>query len=198
MAVIAIPSALKIRSVSWTFDRPAQVNRSEWTGRDQVIANPWHARWAAEVECAPVQDTDAAALRAFLALLKGQINTCRLPAVVTEQFGSGYTVTVTAGGAAAGATSIPLTGLPASTTILAGRMLTINDQLLITTADMTTNGSGAATATVEPPLRAAAPATTAVEARNPTALMALADSAVNWSMDLGPIHGFALSFEERF
>jgi hypothetical protein len=198
MAVIAIPSALKIRSVSWTFDRPAQVNRSQWTGRDQVIANPWFGRWAAETEIAPVQDADAAALRAFLAQMEGRINTCRLPAVVTEQFGAGFTVTVTGAGAAAGATSVPLTGLPPSTTILAGRMLTINDQLLITTAAMATNGSGAATATVEPPLRAAAPAATAVEARNPTALVALAESSVSWSMDLGPVHGFSLSFEERF
>lgn len=198
MTIIATPAAVRIAEIDWTLDRPAQVNRSQWSGKDQVIADPWHGRWSAEAVLAPIiGEPNILAWRAFLAKLKGRINTFRLIAVEKAQ--NAYTPTVQTT-TAAGAVALPLTGFPAAvaTVMLAGQMLTVNDQLCILTADLVTNSSGQGTATFEPPLRAQAASTTAVEVRLPTCLVALAASTAGWSVGRGQIYGIKLSVEERF
>jgi hypothetical protein len=78
---IAFPAGAKIRRVSWSLDRPAQVNRSAYTGARRVVANPWHGKWSARVELSTiVGEGNVRPWRAFLAKLKGQINTFGLTA----------------------------------------------------------------------------------------------------------------------
>lgn len=188
MAIIPVPSALKIRSWNWTLSRPTQLNRSGWTGRRQVFGVPGHAMWRAEVELAALAESDALQMKAFLFSLKGQVNTFRLPAVETAQnANSGVTLQ---GSVTAGTTSIVLAG--ATTAMIPGQMMTVNDQLLGIT------GVSSSTISFEPALRASASAGAAVETSLPTALVAMPDPTITWSVDLGPIYSFAFSVEEAF
>lgn len=86
MAIIPMPASVRIKTIEWLLSRPAQVNRSHWTGRDQVVADPWHGRWSAEAELAPIVGAAGMlAWRSFLAKVKGRINPFRLVAVEAPQ-----------------------------------------------------------------------------------------------------------------
>lgn len=187
MAVIAWPDGVNIRAIEWVLDRPAQINRSDYTGARRVTANPWHGKWSAKLEIAPiVGEQNIWKFKAFLAALRGPVNTFRLPATYGAQSGlPAATVTTTA---AKGAVTMSLTGVQ----MQAGQMATVNDQLLqiISVAD--------AAITFEPPLRAQATSGTAVEVGNPTCLVSLVDSAVALSAEPGVIYSAAFDVEEVF
>jgi hypothetical protein len=193
-----MPASVPIAAIEWTLDRPAQVNRSQWTGKEQVVADPWHARWSAELTLRTlIGQASILAWRSFLVQLKGHVNTFRLVAVEAAQNAYSPTVQTTAG---ASGTTLPLTGFPAvvATVMTAGQMFTVNDQLCVLTADLVTNGAGQGTATFQPPLRASAAATTAVQVQRPTCLVALRDSTAGWSVDRGQLYGVKLTVDERF
>jgi hypothetical protein len=204
MAIIALPASVRIARAQWTLDRPAQINRGAYTGRRQVVANPWHGRWTASVSLAPIiGEANARAWRAFLAKAKGQINTFRLPMTEGSQSSlvtgvvSSTSVAYTAG---AGATTM-LVAVPGGTTggMLAGMFVTVNDQPLLLTADAVLDpGTGNILIQFEPPLRAAVTLGTAIETRNPTCLVAMADSASGWSVEKGQVYGFEFTAEEAF
>lgn len=195
MAIIALPSTTRFaKRVTWTLDRPAQVNRSAYSGKRQVVATPWQARWTAVVEMVPIiGEANVRTWRSFLARLKGPVNTFRLPATEGAQTAIAQATVATT--AAAGSTSLVLansTSPGAAIALLDGHMVTVNDQLLQLTADGAFNaGTGQTTISFEGPLRAAANAGTAVETRNPTALVALADSKSGWAVDPGKIYGLS-------
>jgi hypothetical protein len=203
MAVIPLPTASRFaKHIEWTLDRPAQVNRSAWTGHVQVLATPWQGRWSAKVDLVPIiGEANVRLWRSFLARLKGQVNTFRLPA--TEGLQSAIAHATVAATAAAGATSLALANADAAGVAIAlldGHMVTVNDQLLQLVGDGVFNGgTGQTTITFEPPLRAAATAATAVETRAPTCLVALTGTSVGWSADPGKIYTIgSLTVEERF
>lgn len=107
MGLIAMPGSVRIRHIEWSLDRPAQVNRSPYTGARKVVANPWHGMWRARVDLAPiVGEGNVRAWRAFLGKLKGQINSFYLPATEGPQHLLGSQTA--SAGAAQGATSITL------------------------------------------------------------------------------------------
>jgi hypothetical protein len=180
-----------IASISWSLDRPAQVNRSAYTGVRAVATNPWHGKWSAKVQLA-TQQGDAAfqAARAFFTSLKGQVNNFHLPAVESPQNNnSGVTINVSA---AAGATLLQLAGV--TDALVVGNMMTVNGQLLSITAvnALDTSTHLQTISEFEPPLRTAATATTPVETAKPYALMALSDSSFTW--DIGQWRQYGLSF----
>lgn len=197
MAIITFPASARIASIKWELDRPAQVNRSWWSGRDSVRANPWHGRWSAQVALAPiVGEENILAWRAFLATLKGQVNTFRLPA--TEGAQTALANVLVSGAHAAGVSSIAFSGGGLSITQLAaGRMITLNDQLMVLTAAAATNGAGAGSFTVEAPLRAAATNGTTIETQRPTAIVAMDRSSLGWSVGPGKLYNIEFGVEER-
>ena len=67
MAIITAP-AFALKQVDWTLDRPAQINRSAYTGTRTVVANPWHGIWRAKVTLRTEQGEAAIrTLRGFFA-----------------------------------------------------------------------------------------------------------------------------------
>lgn len=188
MTAIPLPSSVRIRHVEWSLDRPAQVNRSPYTAKRTVVAEPWHGLWRGKVELAPIiGETNFRPWRAFLAKLQGQINTFQLPATEGPQNSNvGVTVSSTA---AQGAKTMSISG--AATPLLAGQYFTVNHQLCCCTADQ----SGAVLS-FEPPLRQQATAGTVVVTSRPYALVALDDSAFAWSVDPGTLYGLQFGVEE--
>lgn len=86
MAIITAPT-FRIRQIQWTLDRPAQVNRSAYTGVRRVMANPWHGMWKAQVDLATEQsEANFLYLRSFFTQLRGQTNTFQLPSTEGSQY----------------------------------------------------------------------------------------------------------------
>ena len=193
MAIITAP-AFGLKQVDWTLDRPAQVNRSAYTGTRTVVANPWHGMWHAKVVLRTEQGEAAIrTLRGFFASLKGQINTFKLSAVEGPQTGAGATTASTA--ATQGANSIILASSPAMT---AGMLATVtlpsgNLQMVMLTAAI-----AGSTITFEPPLREAIGIGAVVDTDNPTCLVALASSAFGWGVSNWRRYDIAFDVEEAF
>lgn len=194
MAVISMPAA-GIRSVAWTFDNPAQVNRSGWTGRRKaaiLIAAPM---WRAQVALTTKQsDIDVFAWRAFLMKLRGVQNSFRLKAVEKSQIAG---VTVLVKGAGQTGFSLVTDGWGAAGLKLkAGQMITVGDQLIMLGADVIADGTGTATLTLESYMRASPADNAPVEVANPTAIMALGETVQGWNVDPGRLYGFSFACEE--
>lgn len=184
MAFITAPD-FKIVTIRWELSRPAQINRSDWTGRRTVVVNPWHAKWRAHVELAVQQgEENFRALRSFFARCRGSVNTFRLYATAGKQ-NDNFNVRVDTA-AAQGATSLTLAGY--DTALLDGQMVTVNGQLL-----QLTKAQSGATITFEPPLREAAAAGEPVATSRPYALVHMAQSSSAWGVE--PWRRFTTSFD---
>lgn len=187
MAFVTAPD-FPIKAVTWTLDRPSQSNVSAWTGTRVAVVNPWHGKWSAHVELATQQDEGGfRALRSFFARCKGSLNTFRLYAAAGPQ-NSNTGVTLSAN-AAAGATSVTITGAVAS--LLDGQFFTISGQLCCCVADQ--SGS---TLTFEPPLRQAANSGTTVVTSRPYALVYLSGSSFAWQIASWRQYGLSFDVEE--
>lgn len=188
MALITVPD-LPLAGIEWSLDRPAQINVA-LTGKRAMESGPLYGKWRARVEIAArSSESEFRALRSFLVRCQGAVSTFRLPATVEAQnSNSGVTVASTV---AAGATAMNLSGT--STPLLAGQMVTVNDQLLVLTDDQL--GSSIS---FEPPLRAQASSGTSVETANPTALVHMSAPQVSYS--IAPWRRFSSTFsvEEAF
>ena len=187
MTIIALPRTSRfIRKIDWSLDRPAQINVSGYTGKRTVVANPWHGKWRARIDMAPiVGEANILAWRAFFGQLRGEINTFRLPAAEAAQNGNSG---VTASATAAGAQSMTISG--AATAIKAGQFVTVNDQLLLVTS------VAGSVLSFEPALRVAVASGGAVETANPTCLVSLVGSRAGWSVDVGQSYSMSFDVEE--
>jgi hypothetical protein len=89
-------------------------------------------------------------------------------------------------------------GWPLSTTVLqAGQYVTINNQLLQLTENVTSNGSGVATLTFEPPVRVSPADNAAIEYKNPYCLMYLVEEPT-LSVETGYVYSLSLNLRESF
>lgn len=195
MAIIAMPDH-RFHTVQWSLTQPAQVNRSEWTGRRQVMQLPGAATWAVSAEHIPIFGEDGTRpWRAFLARMRGPVNKTRFYATGLAQR-AGVNPAVTSG--AAGSFAIGLSGLPLNATVLpAGAFVTLiyaggDEQLLQLAAPLTSNGSGVGSAATEPMLRRSAVGAT-IETIRPWCLVALDDTTTSITVERG--HQFSLSIQ---
>lgn len=196
MTTITFPSTPKPQTMNWRLVQPAQNNVNAWTGARQVVASG-RGWWECELMLPPIVGTDNFnAWRGFTAAMRGAANDVRIPVDPTAQ--SALTNTVRVNGAGQYGRSVNTDGWPNSTTVLkAGQFVTIDDQLLQLTADVTSNGSGEATLTFEPSLRVPTTDNGAVEYKNPTCLMYLQEEP-SYSVEPGYIYSLTLSLRECF
>ena len=184
MANIPVPEALTIRRVEWSFDRPSQVNRSDWTKRRQVVWQPGPSLWSASAELAVRVGTDDwLEAEAFLIDLEGQINSFRLPAANAAQAPANLTPVVRGAGQS-GRSLLLDAGIP-GLGLKRGHKFTVNDQMVSVMAPFTFDATGRATVTFKPSLRLSPADRTLVEVRQPTVLMSLATSSIGWTEDCG-------------
>lgn len=196
MTTITLPTSPKPQTMMWKLTQPAQNNISQWTGARQVLPSG-RGWWECQITYPPiVGTTNFNTWRAFMALLRGPANDVQIPVDVTAQ--SAISNTMSVSGAGQTGRSINVDGLPNSTTVLvAGQFVTINNQLLQLTADVVSNGTGQATISFEPAIRAAPADNAVVEFKNPYALMYLADD-VSYSVEPGYVYSISLSMRESF
>jgi hypothetical protein len=187
--VFIFAPTLPIHSIQWTLDQPAQVNVSSWTGKRTAMADVWHGKWRAHVELATQQgESGAAPYIAFLAKVRGSLNTFKIAATAGAQnSNSGVQL---AASTAAGARAVNIFGM--ATSLTAGQKVTINDQLLQLTADQEASGW----IYFEPPLREAANVGTPVETANPYALVYMASQQLGYEIGTWRRYGIVFDVEE--
>lgn len=175
---------------------PTQANVSSWTGKRQVVASG-RGWWECDFNLPPiVGSTNINAWRAFVALARGTANDFYIPVDPTAQ--SALSNTVRTNGTDQTGRAIATDGWPNSTTVLqAGQFVTINDQLLQVTSDVTSNGSGQATIAVEPPVRQPVADNSAVEYKNPFCKMYMTEEP-NISVEPGYVYNISLRLREAF
>jgi len=196
MATVTFPSTPKPNGMSWRLVMPAQTNVSEWTGRRQTIASG-RGWWECQLSLPPiVGTTNVNAWRAFIAKSRGKANDFQIPVDPTAQ--STAVATPLVNGASQTGRTLATDGWPVSSTVLvAGQFVTINNQLLQLTENVTSNGSGVATLTFEPPIRTAPSDNAAIEFKNPYCLMYMVEEPT-LSVENGYVYSLSLNLRESF
>lgn len=200
MAIITAPSALPIRRIDWTLREPAQVNRSGWTGRRQVVGLPGGGLLMARGSFRQIRgEANFRPWRAFFAKLRGPLNSFYLPA--TEGPQHALSITPRVNGAGQTGRTLATDGWPNSTTVLPeGALVSIagTNQIVLLTSAVTSNGSGQATLNFTPALRASPADNALIESKNPVALVSLTGAEWSWSVDVGQMYMIDFEVEEAF
>lgn len=196
MTTITFPSTPKPQTMSWRLVQPAQVNVSGWTGKRQVIASG-RGWWECQFGLPPiVGTTNVNAWRAFVAQARGGANDFQVPVDPTAQ--SSASATPLVNGAGQTGRSLVTDGWPVSTTVLyAGQFVTIGDQLLQLTSNITSNGSGQATISFEPAIRVSPADNTPIEFKNPYCLMYFVEDP-SYSVEAGYVYNMSFNLRESF
>ena len=198
---------------------PAQVNVSEWTGARQALASG-RGWWECSYSLPTIGGSASASpWRSFIAQMRGGANDCQVPvdgvsqrpfpesgaatlwldfaaADYYSEGGSNYQPLVA--GASQTGRSLTTDGWNENSTVLiAGQFVTVDNQLLVLTADVVADNTGAATISFEPPLRASPADNAAIEFRDPYALMYVTESPT-YTYETGVYYNFSLEFREAF
>ncbi|WP_156385527.1 hypothetical protein [Ramlibacter sp. Leaf400] len=166
-------------------------------------------RWMFSMVAPDALETAAAALwRKLILSLEGRVNLLAVYDLLNiEPRGTARGTWTCNGGAAAGATSIPIAaGVgQAGTTVLSGDWVGVGQgstgparQLLHVQADVTLNGSGQGQLTVTPPLRVALTNGAAMVWDKPTCLCRQTADETRWSSRRGRQSGFSLDLVESW
>ena len=196
MTTISLPLTSRFQSMNWRLVQPAQNNISGWTGARQVLASG-RGWWECEATLPPIVGTaNFNPWRSFVALMRGAANDSQIPVDPIAQ--SSLSNIMSVNGAGQTGRNLNVDGLPNSAVVLkAGQFVTVNNQLLQLTADVSTNGTGQATLSFEPALRFAPSDNAVVEYKNPYCLMYLT-SEPSYSVESGYIYSLSLSLRESF
>ena len=196
MTTITYPSSPKPSGMAWRLVMPAQTNVSDWTGRRQTISSG-RGWWECQLSLPPiVGTTNVNAWRSFIAKSRGKANDFQIPVDPTAQ--STATATPLVNGAGQTGRTLASDGWPVSATVLvAGQYVTINNQLLQLTENVTSNGSGVATLTFEPPIRTSPSDNAAIEYKNPYCLMYFVEEPT-LSVENGYVYSLSLNLRESF
>jgi len=184
-----------IQKMSLKIVNSMAVNTSPYTYQQQV-QNMGGSRWEAVITIRPLNRTEALAFQAFLAGLRGQLNTFTVGNPLSTM-SSPPTVAVAGSGAtAAGSLAIPLE-LTGGSNLVAGQEIQIGDHLYMILEDATTSGGGTTTTVgVAPPIRESISVGTSVTVNNPKGIWRLDKPEVNWNIDRNSIYSFTLSCTE--
>lgn len=196
MTTITLPSNYDPQAMTWRLVQPAQNNVSQWTGARQIVASN-RGWWECQLELPPIVGTaNFNPWRSFIAAMRGMVNDVQVPVDPTAQSASANTARIK-GGSQYGR-SLTTDGWPVSTTVLtAGQFVTVEDQLLQLTADVTSDGSGNATITFEPHIRVSPADNAVIEYKNPYSLMYLQEEP-SYSVAPGYIYSLSLNLRECF
>ena len=173
---LPVPSAMTFGLRTNSLDFASQLS-----GVVQSVAMPG-SRWIATLQWAFLRRAEADRIQSLLVQMRGRTNRLVLwnvarPTVLGVGGGSPLV-----NGAGQTGSTINIDGLPASTSgiYIAGDFLGIGGELKMVTATVNSNGSGQASVSFEPPLRAAPADNSAIVTTQPTAKFMLMNNEVSW------------------
>ena len=165
MALITLPTVFEPSACTLTLAVAQRVNASPFAGSEQAI-DLLNDRWCMSVELPPNGLATSAQLDAFIASMRGQVNTVALWNFSrTAPRGTIAGTKTLSAAAAQGAASISIT---ATGTVLAGDMLGVGGLLLMAASDATSS-AGVITVPLVNRLRTALSSGAAVTTTKPTA-----------------------------
>jgi hypothetical protein len=147
------------------------------------------ARWHAKMSWAAPPNTDGRLIKAFLAQLRGRAGRFYLYDFThPTPYGSAQGTPQVHGAAQSGNSIVTWGWTPnQAQLLLPGDYLGIGSQLVLVTASASSDGSGGATVTFEPPLRSSPLDNTAITINKPTCTMMLADDTQDAMTYTGPL-----------
>lgn len=209
MGIIALPTKFAFTSVNrFGLVRRTNVLRSRYTGQGQRVVYPY-AVWEFDGDLVEYDGPEAAAIRAFFALLEGQKNSFRLPipgytrpstiygnnVVASPTYGNPLTNAAALVRASAISIRDFNSGLANNLAAFdAGDFITIQDELKIITAPVAFNATSDAVINFKPALRKAVANNVQIIVKNPIVLMVAADDDVaTWGLKAPFRHQLKLS-----
>ncbi len=178
MAILDFPSNFPLPAGMTFRLRPnTQSMTSPLTQSVQTVELPG-ARWMASITWADLTGEEHRIIKAWLAQLRGQAGRFRLHDLThPTPAGTGATGAITVSGAGQAGGTLSTTGWPVSTSglLLPGDYIGVNGELKLITLNATSNSSGVATLTFEPPLRASPADGAAITLDQPSAVFRLAN-----------------------
>lgn len=211
MSTIIWPSAIIPSGIQAGIKANTQVFVSDLNGSVQTVELPG-ARWTFEIDLPVLERADARLMEAFIAKLRGQANRAEIPfygrLVPVGTWAGTPRVNNEAGSPtlSQNGTTLVCDGFTAGAIIKAGDYFNLGTggQLLMVTDDVTADGSGNATLSVQPPIRTAPADNTLLVSTSPVLPTAIMDDPhARWNIKPSgtPNDGhsqFRLSFTEVF
>jgi len=202
MTILAFPTLSRAYPQAWRWRKISNTSKSfdsPFTGSSQTQVMPG-ARWAASASWSALQAADSAILSAWLASLRGQAGRCYRP-YYGKPFtrGSAPGTPLVFGANQAGAT-LATDGWTTGATLLAGDMIGLNAglELRMVIANVTANGLGRMTITLDEPMRTSPSDNSAIVTRLPTCQMRLAADDYEIDHQAGGLASLSLEFVEAW
>jgi hypothetical protein len=197
---LALPTFRVVNSFRFGLARSAAVSRSPFTGTEQVYEWP-AASWSAGFDVMAKTPAEWAQLDGFIAALRGRVGTVLIgPRHVPRPSGTAATAGVTAGAASAGARVLSLSGLGNARTLAAGDFLQLGSgataRLYCVSEPATSSAGGAASVSIEPPLRAAVTGGSAVTLARPATVMRSVAGEISVDLQPGGLRMASFGFVE--
>jgi len=185
--------------VEWTLVAVTQIHESPLTGSVQTQELPG-AYWQCVVDYSNAWGDNARRLWAFVAAMRGRAGRVNVPAFGRETPSGVGGGSPAVNGAGQLGNTLAIDGAPLSTTgwLLAGDMFSVGGSLHMLTADADTDGSGTATLTFAPALRAAPSDGGAITTVNPTTVMMFLADQQGSSYAPGGMQPFVFTLRESF
>jgi hypothetical protein len=178
MAVLDFPLDFPLPAgLTFRLRHNTQTSTSPLTQSVQTVAFPG-ARWMATISWAELTAQEQRIIKVWLAQLRGQAGRFRLWDLThPTPAGVGAAGPITVSGAGQVGTALVTAGWPVSTSglLLPGDYIGVNGELKLVTLNATSNSSGVATLTFEPPLRASPPNGSVITLDQPSTIFRLAD-----------------------
>lgn len=171
MATLTWPNGILPSSFDWTLVSNGSSFTSPWNGQTQTARYPGSA-WKAQMTLSNLDDYESRAVEVIIFQLDGMSGRVKLHDF--GRFPAPVKGTPRVNGAGQTGTSVATDGWTASTKVLsAGDYITVNDELKMVLADVTSNASGAATVPIAPQLRNSPADNLVIEVANPYAIFRL-------------------------
>lgn len=170
-----------IQSMTMRLRSATAMSSSPFTFDQQVFEHPG-VRWEAEVKLPPLNRTDAKAVEAFLAGLRG----------VSKTFSLGNPLHTTNGtGSISAITANTTTATGSFSAIVPGDYFSLGDHLYIVTAV-----NSATEITIMPPARQTVTSSTTLDFTLPKGIWRLASNEIDWNIDQASFYGFSFACVE--
>lgn len=200
MTIHTWPSLSKFEPSSWEWSLVSntQTFSSPLSGSVQTLELPG-ARWRVSYQMNAMTAADSALLRSWFAKLRGQSGRFYLHnmAQPTPRGAAGGTPVVN--GVGQSGTTLATAGWPVNTTVLKeGDFFGVNGELKIVVADVTSNSTGAASITFEPPLRSSPANAAGITTTKPLAVFKLDEDTARWTTVAGALSSFVITATEAW
>lgn len=197
MAALEWPDDVCPASLTWRPESNTKTFRSPFNGASQTVRFPG-TRWICSLTFNNLTDDKSRRIDALVAELDGEYGRVKIrdwgrngraPAgspVVSDADQTGMELNTKG-------------WLPGKTVLMTGDYITVNDELKIVTADVTSSASGCAVISFAPMLRSSPAANAPIEVENPFGIFKLKDNQQGTSTRIpGVFTSYTLEFEEAF